>query len=60
MGYSIWWETATNIILPCLLLHRVAFVPDGVSNNGRFEAERPPASVGPPSGDQAATSVSFV
>ena len=31
-------------------LGRLAFVSDGVSNNGRFEAERPPTSVGPPSG----------
>ena len=29
-----------------LLLVRLAFVPDGVSINGRFETERPPASGG--------------
>ena len=28
--------------------------------NGRFEAERPPASAGPPLGGQAATSVPYV
>ena len=32
----------------------------GVSNNGRFEAERPPTSVGPPSGGRAATFVLYV
>ena len=41
-------------------LGRLAFVSDGVSNNGRLEAERPPTSVGPPSGGWAATFVSFV
>ena len=35
-------------------LGRLAFVPDGRSINGRFEAERPPASAGPPSGERAA------
>ena len=42
-----------EITFPRLLLGRLAFVPDGVSINGRFEAERPPASVGPPSGGRA-------
>ena len=41
-------------ILPWLLLSLLAFVPDGVSINGRFEAERPPTSAGPPSGGRAA------
>ena len=41
-------------------LGRLAFVSDGVSNNGRFEAERPPTSVGPPSGGQAATFVLYL
>ena len=36
-------------------LGRLAFVSDGVSNNGRFEAEMPPASVG-----RAATFVPYV
>ena len=35
-------------------LGRLAFVSDGVSNNGRFETERLPTSVGPPSGGRAA------
>ena len=35
-------------------LGRLAFVPDGRSINERFEAENPPASVGPPSGGQVA------
>ena len=47
-------------IFPRLLLGCLAFVPDGVSINGRFEAERPPASAGPPLGGQAATSVPYV
>ena len=38
----------------------VTFVLDGVSNNGRFEAERPPTSVGPPSGGRAAIFVRYV
>ena len=41
-------------MLPRLLLGRLAFVSDGVSINGRFEAGRPPALVGPPSGGRAA------
>ncbi len=41
-------------------LGRLAFVSDGVSINGRFEAERPPASVGPPWGGRAATFVPYV
>ena len=41
-------------ILPQLLLGRLSFMPDGVSINGRFEAERPPAMAGPPSGGRAA------
>ena len=41
-------------------LGRLAFVSDGVSINGRFEAERLPASVGPPSGGRVATSVPYV
>ena len=49
--FSVWR------ILPCLLLGRLAFVPDGVSINGRFEAERPPISAGPPSDGRDATSV---
>ena len=40
--------------LPWLLLGRLAFVPDGVSINGRFEAKRLQASAGPPSGGRAA------
>ena len=38
----------------------LAFVLDGVSINGRFEAERLPASVGPPKGGRAATFVPYV
>ena len=41
-------------------LGRLAFVLDGVSNNGRFEAERLPTLVGPPSGGRAATFVPYV
>ena len=41
-------------------LGRLAFVSDGVSNNRRFEAERPPTSIGPPSGGRAATFVPYV
>ena len=32
----------------------------GIEINGRFEAERPPASVGPPLGGRAATFVPYV
>ena len=38
----------------------LAFMSDGASNNSRFEAERPPTSVGPPSGGRAATFVPYV
>ena len=38
-------------------LGSLAFVPDGVSINGRLEAERPPVSVEPPSGGRVATFV---
>ena len=41
-------------------LGRLAFVSDGVSINGRFEAERPLTSVGPPSCVRAATFVPYV
>ena len=41
-AYLVFW-------LGCL-----AFVLDGLSINGRFEAERPPGSAGPPSGEWAA------
>ena len=37
------------IASPAFWLGRLAFVPDGVSINGRFEAERPPTLAGPPS-----------
>ena len=45
---------------PTFWLGRLAFVWDGVSKNGRFEAERPPTSVGPASGGRAATFVPYV
>ena len=32
----------------------------GIETNGRFEAERPPTSVGPPSGGRTASSVPYV
>ena len=32
----------------------------GIKINGRFEAKRPPGSVGPPSGVRAATFVPYV
>ena len=47
-------------ILPRLLLGRLAFVPDGISISGRFEAERPPTSAGLPSGGRVATFVPYV
>ena len=48
------------IILPRLLLGRQAFVPDGVSINGRFEAERHPASTGSLSGGRTAIFIPYV
>ena len=45
---------------PAFWLGLLAFVSDGVSINGRFEDERPPTSVGPPSGGRAATFVPYV
>ena len=42
------------IHLSAFWLGCLAFVPDGRSINGRFEAERPPTSAGPPSGGGAA------
>ena len=44
---------------PGFWLGRLAFVFDGVSINGRFEAERPPTSIEPPSGGRAATFVAL-
>ena len=41
-------------ILTWPLLGRLAYVPDEVSINGRFEAERPRLRLGPPSGGRAA------
>ena len=32
----------------------------GIETNGKFEAERPPASIGPPSGGRAVTFVPYV
>ena len=41
-------------ILPRPLLGHLAFVPDGVSINGRFKSKRPRALAGPPLGGRAA------
>ena len=41
-------------------LSHLAWMPDGVSINGRFEAERTPALAGPLSGGRAATFVPYV
>ena len=45
--------SSSRLLLPCLLLGRLTFVLDGVSINGRFEAERPPTLSGPPSSGRA-------
>ena len=43
-----------NLPPPDALLGHLAFVLDGILISGRFEAERPPALVGPCSGGRAA------
>ena len=51
----VWWEAATNTFSPGLLAGLPSIrVGWGIKTNDRFEAERPPTSVGPPSGGRAA------
>ena len=52
---SHYWCVSIRVASPAFVLGRQAFMPDGVSINGTFEAERPPALARPPLGGWAAT-----